>query len=82
MLYSPFGKKNVTYDRHLKSHIDFAAFQEIVIIKTRAEKLLEEKFELDDLHYAAAFFCPNTRNLKLLDNAGKQRARRVVTDLL
>jgi len=61
---------------------DFSVSQEITTIKNEVKRLLQEKFVLDDLHYAATFLCPNTRNLKLLDNAGKERARGVVVRLL
>ena len=60
----------------------FSAFQEIAVIKTEVKRLLKDKFKLDDLHYTAASLCPNTRNLRLLGDADKQRAREVVINLL
>jgi len=56
--------------------------QGIAAIKVKALELLQTKLRLADVHYAAAFLCPNTRKLKLLDEEGKTRARRVILSML
>jgi len=47
-------------------------------VKEKAGSLIKSKLKLEDIHFAAAVLCPNTRTLPVLEERQRDRAKRVI----